>query len=362
MTFAGQGGDALAELATLVAQRPALREGLAVAAAVLAEAAASPARQAGGASATASTSSPGPRIPTARRPPRYLRSAAVSYPLILPRRRCCGAPSGRTACAAMRGGALVAAAGHSQGLLAALLVSESGAGGVDDALLARYVRLAWTVGAHAALRRHAGRRAAARGVSGVRLPRLAELLDEVNAEAGAATRRPSRWSTRRRGSSSAGRRGRSRSLRARLAGRRGARGGPAPARPARRAPLRFGWSPLEVDVAYHTPALREPWRCCARTSPRSPALLPDPAALALPVLARRRPRPARTARPRVRGRPSQLVAPVRWDIVARALSGAGADWVLDLGPGTDVAPLTAENLRGTARACSRSPRPRAAAC
>ena len=42
----------------------------------------------------------------------------------------------------------------------------------------------------------------------------------------------------------------------------------------------------------------------------------------------------------------QLVEPVRWDVVSRALAERGADWVLDFGPGTDVAALTAENLRG----------------
>ena len=42
----------------------------------------------------------------------------------------------------------------------------------------------------------------------------------------------------------------------------------------------------------------------------------------------------------------QLVAPVRWDAVSRALAERGASWILDFGPGTDVAALTAENLRG----------------
>src|SRR5204862_4330372 len=43
---------------------------------------------------------------------------------------------------------------------------------------------------------------------------------------------------------------------------------------------------------------------------------------------------------------TQLVAPVRWDAVSRALGELGAEWVLDFGPGTDVSALTAENLRG----------------
>ena len=44
---------------------------------------------------------------------------------------------------------------------------------------------------------------------------------------------------------------------------------------------------------------------------------------------------------------SQFVEPVRWDAVAGAIRALGADWVLDLGPGTAVARLTAENLRGS---------------
>ncbi len=38
---------------------------------------------------------------------------------------------------------------------------------------------------------------------------------------------------------------------------------------------------------------------------------------------------------------------MRWDAVARDIRALGADWVLDFGPGTAVARLTAENLRGS---------------
>ena len=44
---------------------------------------------------------------------------------------------------------------------------------------------------------------------------------------------------------------------------------------------------------------------------------------------------------------AQFVEPVRWDAVADEIRALGADWVLDLGPGTAVARLTAENLRGS---------------
>ena len=44
---------------------------------------------------------------------------------------------------------------------------------------------------------------------------------------------------------------------------------------------------------------------------------------------------------------SQFVEPVRWDAVAASITELDPDWVLDLGPGTAVARMTAENLRGS---------------
>ena len=44
---------------------------------------------------------------------------------------------------------------------------------------------------------------------------------------------------------------------------------------------------------------------------------------------------------------AQFVEPVRWDAVADEIRAPGADWVLDFGPGTAVARMTAENLRGS---------------
>ncbi|MDP1847004.1 MAG: hypothetical protein Q8K79_04350, partial [Solirubrobacteraceae bacterium] len=185
VTFAGQGGAPLTELSTLVAQRPGLRDGLAVAAAVLADAASSPAGQAGGRFRHGFDLVAWAEDPAAAPPAAYLRSAAVSYPLILVTQallwRAVWEDGLREALGA---GSIVAAAGHSQGLLAALLVAEAGTEGVGDALLARYVRLAWTVGAHAALAAPGGPSAPLIAISGVRLARLAPVLERVNAEVG----------------------------------------------------------------------------------------------------------------------------------------------------------------------------------
>ncbi len=247
---------------------------------------------------------------------------------------------------AVRGGAIVAVAGHSQGLLAALLVAEAGAGGIDDALLARYVRLAWTVGTHASLAAHdAGFPLAT--ISGIRPARLAPLLDAVNAEVGSGAAASVALVNTPRRIVVGGPPQTLALLRARLAEQaraedalrqRGQRGG---------SPLQFGWNALAVDVAFHTPGLREPCALLRAQLAAEPGLLPDPAALTLPVLSPDDGRDLRSGGDLATAvATGQLVAPVRWDIVSHRLADSGADWVLDLGPGTDVAALTAENLRG----------------
>ncbi len=348
VTFAGQGADALAELSTLVAQRPDLRAGLAVAAGVLTEAAASPAGQAGGRFRHGFDLVAWTEDPDGAPPAAYLRSAAVSYPLNLTTQallwRAVWEDGLRDAMAA---GAIVAAAGHSQGLLAALLVAEAGAGGVGDALLARYVRLAWTVGAHASLAAHAGPEPPLVAISGVRLARLAPLLDDVNVEVGTGAEAAVALVNGAQRIVVGGPPATLARLHARLAAqaraeaaarKRGRRGG---------APLRFGWTPLGVDVAFHTPGLREPCALLRAQLAAEPGLLPDPAALALAVLSPGDGRDLRATGDLAAAVASaQLVSPVRWDIVSSCLADAGADWVLDFGPGTEVATLTAENLRG----------------
>ena len=348
VTFAGQGADALAELSTLVAQRPDLRDPLAVAAGVLADAAASPAGQAGGRFRHGFDLVAWTKDPEAAPPAAYLRSAAISYPLNLTAQallwRAVWEDGLRDAMAA---GAIVACAGHSQGLLAALLVAEAGPGGVGDALLARYVRLAWTVGAHASLAAHAGPEPPLAAISGVRLARLQPLLDGVNAQVGDGAQAAVALVNGMQRLVVGGPPPTLALLRARLAGqaraelaerKRGRRGG---------APLRFGWTPLGVDVAFHTPGLREPCALLRAQLAAEPGLLPDPAALSIPVLS-----PVDGCDLRATGdlaaavAGAQLVAPVQWDIVSSCLAEAGTDWVLDFGPGTEVATLTAENLRG----------------
>ena len=348
VTFAGQGGAPLAELSTLVAQRPDLRDGLTAAAAVLADAAASPSGQASGRFRHGVDLVAWAEDPAAAPSAAYLRSTAVSYPLILVTQALLWRAVWTDGLGeAMRRGAIVAAAGHSQGLLAALLVSEAGADGVSDALLARYVRLAWTVGTHAALAAQAGPEPPLVAISGVRRDRLEPVLDGVNHEVGAAAAVAVALVNTARRIVVGGPPQTLALLRARLAEQARAEQGERRRGQLGGAPLRFGWTPLDVDVAFHTPALREPCALLRAQLAAEPGLLPDPAALALAVLSPGDGRDLRAGgdlAAAVAG--AQLVAPVRWEIVSRCLADAGADWVLDFGPGTGVAAMTTKNLRG----------------
>ena len=269
---------------------------------------------------------------------------------------------------AMRAGAIVAATGHSQGLLCALLVAEAGPRDVDDALLSRYVRLAWAVGAHAAP--HA--RPAAAGpagqapmatISGVRMDRLTALLDAVNGDVAPHEAASIALVNTRERVVVAGPAATLGLLRARLTAReraeaeerrRGRRGG---------APLRAVWSDLEVDVAFHTPALAAPCERLGEWLAAHPRTLPAPGALRLPVLSPSDGYDLREAGDLAAAvAREQLLAPVRWDLVCRRIAGHGADWVLDLGPGTDVARLAARTSAATAPVRSRWPPPRGGGC
>ncbi|MFA4929690.1 MAG: fatty acid synthase subunit beta domain-containing protein, partial [Patulibacter sp.] len=127
----------------------------------------------------------------------------------------------------------------------------------------------------------------------------------------------------------------------RAARQRGTRGG---------APLRFDWSPLPVDVPFHTPGLAAAqarfvgWLADAGEA----FALPTADGLGLPVLSPIDGTDLRDAADLTATvLDSQFTAPVRWDAVCRRIGERGADWVLDLGPGTAAARLTADNLRGT---------------
>ena len=98
------------------------------------------------------------------------------------------------------------------------------------------------------------------------------------------------------------------------------------------APLRFTWSPLGVDVPFHSPALAEPlerFESLARGVKRRPRP-------GRPCSASSATRSARSSSSRCAGTRSPA-----------SITELDPDWVLDLGPGTAVARMTAENLRGS---------------
>lgn len=352
LTFAGQGADPLEELATLVAQNPALRDGARRAGDVLQEAAASPLGEASGQFRHGLDVASWIDDPDGAPPAAYLRGAGVSYPLILLSQALLWRSLWSEGLGeALAAGTVVAVSGHSQGLLAALMVAEAPDGEVDDDLLARHLLHAWAQGLHMAtarVDRSGGSDATCMAaVTGVRLRRLEALVADV--DAGLATgsgvsialvNGPARAVVGGAASGLA-------ALRARLeavardeedARRRGERGG---------APLRAAWTPLPLDVPFHTPhlaAARE--RFSAWEGSRDG--LPAAGALRLAVLD-----PATGADLRDSADAAgdviagQFTTPVRWDRVTRALARRGADWVLDLGPGTAVARMTGEGLRGS---------------
>ena len=94
-------------------------------------------------------------------------------------------------------------------------------------------------------------------------------------------------------------------------------------------------APLDVDVAFHTAALREPCALLRAQLAAEPALLPDPAVLgAGGPLAGGRQRSARElATSPGRSRPRSSSRRCAGTSSRDGSPAAGADWVLDLGPG-----------------------------
>ncbi|MGE3621620.1 MAG: fatty acid synthase subunit beta domain-containing protein, partial [Acidimicrobiia bacterium] len=355
LTFAGQGVAWLGELSALVADRPELRPLLDEATATLVDEAGSPeglasGRYRHGFDVAAWVTDRG-NVPDDA----YLRSAAVSYPGILLAQLLLWQVV-RTDGLERAGHGIVAAAGHSQGLLAALAVAEAPFGRVDDGRIDRHLRFAARLG-RALAATAPGPATGPDGepvspmaaVRGVREDRLAALVAEVNDSS------PERLAV---------------SIALRNAGDRFVLSGPPEGlllvraaldrtaaaeedqrRRGRRggSPLRFGWSALDVEVPFHLAgASAEAAADAAAGELAAAGLLPSGADLAVAVVdpagerdLRHEPDLAGTV---VR---SQFCNPVRWDATVRRLVEAGAGWVLDLGPGTDVAHLSTAAVRGS---------------
>ncbi|HEY3141569.1 MAG TPA: fatty acid synthase subunit beta domain-containing protein, partial [Acidimicrobiales bacterium] len=346
VTFAGQGVEVLPELVAIIDRWPEARARIEVAAARLRDLARTPLGEASGRFRYGVDVTEWVDDPDGAPPDWYLRSGAVSYPLVLMTQLLVwDLLLAEGFGAVVDAGAMVAVTGHSQGLLAALTVAEDPSRPIDDERLIRYLGLAFHQGLHQA--RHATGASPMAAVTGVRLARLTPLVDEVNASVAPdqavvvglvnapdrvvvsgppATLERLHTHLRQVASDETALR------------RSGRRGG---------APLQFGWTPLPVDVPFHWPglgpAVAEQRRWLAAERP-----LPSPDQLAVPVLSPVDGSDLRHCRSLddvvARG---LVVEPVRWDRTVRRLVDLGADWIIDLGPGTDVAHLTGSNLRGS---------------
>jgi fatty acid synthase len=360
VSFAGQGVDVLEELVALVAGDPGLLERVEQAERLLTELAATPLGEASGAFRHGTELRSWVIDPDAAPPAAYRRGAALSYPLLLLAQTLLWDTVARDGLGdALASGRVVAATGHSQGLLAALMLAEAAARddapyAIDDALFARYLRYSWAQGLHMAAAAEpvdeARELAPLVAVGGVRRPRLDPLLDAVNARLPASERVAVALANGPTAHVVGGPQASLALLREALearaaeeqaARRAGARGG---------APLRFTWSPLPVDVAFHTPRLaaaRE--RFAGWLAGAGDAFaLPTPDALGLAVLSPVDGEDLREATDLTATvLDGQFTVPVRWDAVCRRIADRAADWVLDLGPGTAAARLTGDNLRGT---------------
>jgi enoyl reductase-like protein/3-oxoacyl-ACP reductase-like protein/3-oxoacyl-(acyl-carrier-protein) synthase/acyl dehydratase len=392
ITFAGQGAEVLPGLTALLDRRPELDDQLDATAGVLAALVASPEGQASGRFRHGIDIREWIDDPEGAPPAAYLRSCAVSYPLVVVAQLLAwndlwhlglgeilgagghgGAATGHSqgrlgegigddaGARAVRPPAIVAVTGHSQGLLAALAVAEAPLGPVEGERLARHLEIAFRLGLDLATAASAVPEPDGSGpmaaVSGVRFDRLAALVDEVNAALArpdeavvvGLVNAPDRMVV-------SGPPGSLDVLRVRLddiaaADERARAAGRPPA-----APLRHRWEALAVDVPFHWPGLapalarHQAWLAASH-------LFPRPDQLALPVLSPVDAHDLRVpaaggggdaAAPELARRVarSQFVEPVRWDVTVAGLVAAGADWVLDLGPGVEVARLTGRNLRG----------------
>jgi fatty acid synthase len=351
VTFAGQGPDALAELHALLVERVEVEDLLDVAAAVLREVAASPRAVASGRYRHGLDVAAWADDPEQAPDAAYLRSSAVSYPLVLTTQLLTWHVLLHDGLGAGLDGGLAAITGHSSGLLAALAVAEDPSTPFDEDRLARAVRRAASFG----LSLSAGARGAAAAgaeaatpmaaVRTVRTEAVRAAVDAVNLTLTESDRvaialhnapgqlvlagSPEGLSQVRQHLAATSARERAE----RDAHRRGG------------TPLVVAWEHLGVDVPYHTPGLSTALHAHLDLPDDDPL---DPSRLVVPVLSPvdggdlREVRDLGAAVAR-----SQFTEPIDWPTTLDAGLCAGATWFLDVGPGTELSRRTAACLRGT---------------
>ena len=354
VTFAGQATEPLEDLAALVATRPDVRPLVDAASEHLAGLATSPEGAASGRFRHGLDVRAWADDPDAAPDAAYRRTSAVSHPLILLTQLARWHALWLDGLAEVwAAGGLVGVTGHSQGVLAALAVAEAPGGRLDDARVAHALTLGLLQGAglggpsHPVRGLDGGAVTPMAAISGASAERLQPSLDTVNATLPAdqavvvalhntptrvVVSGPPATLARLRAELDA------RTRREEHARRRGEHGG---------APLAVTWSALPVELPFHHP-LQRPHLLRFLDRVAGQGLVPAGGAFGLAVLSPADGHDLRTeADVLAAAAATEYLEPVRWDRTVAALTERGADWVLDLGPGTDVARLTAEDVRGT---------------
>ena len=290
--------------------------------------------------------------PETRPPAEYLTSSPISQPLVLLNQ----IARYEAVCAeglapALAAGSVCALTGHSQGLVAAVLVAASPDGRIDrDHLLDALTYMAWQgfwMQEAARCTGTAGEATPMAAVSGLSAESLGEILEAWSADqsTGRSVRVVVNNSRTRHvlsGPAEA-----VEAFRQHLLARReeaSERGGRAR---GQRAIPSFTWEYLAVSAPFHTPHMRPALQRMAQTR-RELGFSFAPDGLHLPVL-------CPSGRGPLNDLPdldaavmeAQFLLPVRWPQTIRALCDAVAlDVILDLGPGDGVARLTAGATRG----------------
>ncbi len=347
LTFAGQGVDALGPLAALLEVMPELRAFVQPAAEALrALAGRRVFRWSGFAEAGCDPLGWIDR-PEARPDAAYLSSTVISQPLILLAQAARFEAARRQGLgAALERGGVVALTGHSQGVMPAVLVSES-RGIVKPERLADYARYMLWQGLHMAESAADVARDGARGpmaaVSGFTLDRLVEFCAGVGAGQPDDQRPHVTLHNGRTRFVVSGRPAVLERLRAALEAAVEPEGSAGP----RRLPGRFTWEWLAVGGPFHSPLMAAGRAKMSETAARE-GLRFDAGRLRWPVLdpadGRRLDRVDDLTEALIG---TQFLRPVRWSAVAVDLvESYGATAVLDCGPGDGVARLTRGVLRG----------------
>lgn len=360
LTFAGQGSDPLPELEALLLAHPALAADLTAAEAALGEVAASDLARQLGAYRHGTGLSDWVRDPLLAPPEADRRAAELSYPLILTAQLLLwnALATGGLGQALLAGGRPLAA-GHSQGLLAALAVSEALAGGDDGRiapeLLGRYVRLAAALGLSLSAASSQAEGTAAGddltpmlAVRGVELDHLRALIDAAAIGAGDLARAHVAIVHAPRAVVVSGTPAALAALRHAIEQLAIEQAAAAKAGQLGGAPLSPTLEALPVAAPFHSPLLagaREPLQ--AWLDGPGAGHLPQPGALRVlcPLTGQQLSSPGELQAALLAGQTGD--AALRWDRSLEALRVDDADWILDLGPGTAIARLSGELLRGT---------------